>query len=89
MLNYQKIIDDFDVTVMLRPIRQLGCRGSTKKLSDSFLVLVDDALDGTAMMQALAHELLHIILGHFDEFTDLPEDEKEAEVSEMMTAFGY
>jgi hypothetical protein len=41
------------------------------------------------MMHALAHELLHIILGHFDLYTDMPEDDKEAEVSEMMTAFGY
>ena len=41
------------------------------------------------MMHALAHELLHIILGHFDEFAELPEDEKEDEVSEMMTAFGF
>ena len=69
--------------------RQCGCRGSTKKLSDSFMVLIDDAMDNSTMMHALTHELLHIILGHFDEFAELPEDEKEAEVSEMMTAFGY
>lgn len=88
LLNYQKIIDEFDVTVMLRPIRQLGCRGSTRKLSSSFMVLIDDAMDSTTMMHALAHELLHIILGHFDEFAEMSEDDKEAEVSEMMTEFG-
>lgn len=89
MLNYQKIIADFEVTVMLRPIRQNGCRGSTRKLSDTFMVLIDDTLDSSAMMHALAHELLHIVLGHFDKFAEMSEDEKEDEVAEMMTAFGY
>lgn len=90
MLDYQKIIDRFNVTVLLRPIRQYGCRGSTQKLSSSYTVLIDDSMANTDdMMHVLAHELLHIILGHFDDYSHLTDDEKEAEVKEMMTEFGY
>lgn len=90
MLDYLKIIDHFNVTILLRPIRQYGCRGSTRKLSSSYTVLIDDSMACSEdMMHVLAHELIHIILGHFDEYSYLSEETKEAEVKEMMEEFGY
>lgn len=87
LLDYQKIIDHFNVTVLLRPIRQYGCRGVTQKLSSSYTVLIDDAMASTDdMMKILTHELLHIILGHFDEYSYLSEDEKEEEINDMIKA---
>ena len=86
-LNYAKIIDHFNVTVLLRPVCEFGVKGSTEKMSSSYIVLIDDTLDNNHMMQTLAHELLHIILGHFDEYSYMTEEEKEAEVAEMIEAF--
>jgi len=88
-LNFGKIIDQFNVNVLLRPVRHLGVRGTTKKMTSSYLVLVDDVLPNDLMLKTLAHELLHIVLGHFDDNSHLDDTEKEKEVEEMMAEFDF
>lgn len=87
MLDMRDAIQQMDVHVQRYPIP--GTRGLVTKFLDGYLILISDQVEGRQLERTLAHELLHIQLGHLDDRRDLPEEEKEAEVREALKAMGY
>lgn len=81
-MNLRKIAEKFDVDIHLMPLH--GARGAASKVSGKYIILIDDRLSKECQEKVLAHELLHIVLGHFDESKDLPEDAKELQVKSML-----
>ena len=87
MLDIRDAIQQMDVHVQRYPIP--GTRGLVTKFLDGYLILISDHVEGRLLERTLAHELLHIKLGHLDDRRDLPEDVKENEVREALKAMGY
>lgn len=82
MLNIKSLTLRYDV--IIRQMMLHACRGISHKMDDGYLVLVDENLQGDALAKVLDHEFLHIILGHFDEYEDKPNHQKEEEVTEAL-----
>lgn len=61
-----------------------GARGAASKVNGKYIILIDDRLSKECQAKVLAHELLHIVLGHFDESKDLSEDAKENQVKNLL-----
>lgn len=81
-MDLKKIAEKFDVNIHLMPLH--GARGAASKVNGKYIILIDDRLSKECQEKVLAHELLHIVLGHFDESKDLSEDAKERQVSSML-----
>ena len=81
-MNLKKIAEKFDVDIHLMPLH--GARGAASKVNGKYIILIDDRLSKECQEKVLAHELLHIVLGHFDESKDLPEDVKENQVKNLL-----
>ena len=60
-----KFLRDKNVRIVLTELFG-GCKGLVRKQDDGYLVLIDQSLSFDAMLDALRHELCHILLGHLD-----------------------
>lgn len=79
MLDIERNIRDYSVVVR-HAILDGRMAGTRKAPWGGYLILIHRDLCRKSQMEALEHELLHIIFGHFDDRSELPEWQKEAEV---------
>lgn len=56
-------------------------KGLSIKSGDDYIILINESLNRKSQQEALVHELLHIELGHLDEYKHLPNSWKEKEVA--------
>ncbi len=82
MLDAKRLIAERNV--IIKQIELGGIRGSVKKSQNGYLVLINSSLSKQQKAISLRHELWHIALGHLDERKELPEAEKEKEVTRML-----
>lgn len=80
VLDIERVINSLGVHVTQTEL--IGCRAATRKQQNGYLVLVEIRLDRLSQLEAIEHELLHILHGHFDNRADLPEEIKELEACE-------
>lgn len=78
----KKLMDAFGITIRKRQLP--GARGMVVKTRQGYVILVDDRLTQAAAERAAAHEMLHIMLGHFDDRRDMTVEEKETEIIEII-----
>ena len=79
VLDIERVIRSLGVYVKQTELS--GCRAATRKQQNGYLILVESRLDRQSQLEAIEHELLHILLGHLDDRNDLPEIIKEAEAA--------
>lgn len=81
----KEIIELYNIRILTCQLE--GCRGYSQKKGDGYVVLVAEHLSDEAKERTLWHELIHIVLGHFDDRRELTVKEKEQEVQEMMEEY--
>ncbi len=78
MLDLERAV--IDLGVIVRHAATPGVAAGTLKIPSGYLIIINHDLSYESQLDALEHELWHIIFGHFDERKYLSEEEKEAEV---------
>lgn len=79
------LLDRYGVTIKGKHLP--GARGMVIKTKGGYCILVRDTLSEQARNQTVAHELLHIMMGHLDDRNYLSTEEKEEEIKLMIKAF--
>lgn len=82
----EEIIRQYNVTLLPWPLS--GCRGYTQKKKEGYVVLIAEHLSESRKNLTIWHELLHIVLGHFDDRNYLSTEDKEKEVSSLLKFLG-
>lgn len=60
---------------------KIKANGIAIKIIDGYVILLNENLSAHTLEKVLIHELLHIELGHLDEYKHLPNSWKEKEVA--------
>jgi hypothetical protein len=64
VLDLEKIVERLEIMVKMAELA--GVKALTKKRYHGYLVLIEIRLDRQAQLAALEHEVMHILLDHFD-----------------------
>lgn len=78
----RKLMDAYGIVVRTRQLH--GARAMVVHTKTGFTIVVNDQLSPEVALKAMAHEVLHIILGHFSDRRHLTEAEKESEVNRIL-----
>lgn len=80
-----ELMDQYDVHVSIKPL--YGCHGMIIAKSVGYEIVLAEGICEYKRQRTLAHELLHIKLGHLDAHCDKTRAEKEKEVHEYLEKF--
>lgn len=78
MLDLERIVDKLGIEIRFSYL--MTEKAGSKKTKYGYLVVINPNLTPDEKMDALDHEIQHIIFGHYDDRKYLTKEEKEAEV---------